>query len=502
MQKRAPTLGNLLVILLFVLSCFGLLLFMWEAFGGSVPLKSRGYRFTAAFPRTLALAEQSEVKISGVPVGHVISLKLGKDGLTHATMEIEGRYAPLHVDDHVILRQKTLLGETYVQVEPGSRSAPALKNEAELAHANVERFVTLDDILSTFNKKTRHAFRTWMLESAESFDGRGEALNLSLATLKPFVEDSKRLAGALSTQEGAVHQLVRDTGAVFEALTARAGALREFIADGEATFGAAAKASRQWAQAFRELPAFEHRSVAALHSVDRLAEVANPLYRQLEPAELKLTPLLRQAETFAPYFDSFLTSLGPLTHAAKKGLPALSKSLALTTPLLEALRPVLHNLDPFLQYTDEYLPALQSFFANLTAASGAHAGNSNIHERVPKTHYLRGSQLIGPEALAVLPSRLGTNRANPYPHSGAFERLAEGLDVFSASNCADSAPYIEGAPNENVSQTLIEELEKLRVVNSKAAPTPNKVAAPPCKQQGPFSFGGQTSQFPHVSASK
>ena len=41
MQKRAPTLGNLLVILLFVLSCFGLLLFMWEAFGGSVPLKSK-----------------------------------------------------------------------------------------------------------------------------------------------------------------------------------------------------------------------------------------------------------------------------------------------------------------------------------------------------------------------------------------------------------------------------------------------------------------------------
>ena len=78
MQKRAPTLGNLLVIILFTLSCFGLLLFLWESFGGPLPLKPKGYRFTVAFPRTLALAEQSDVRISGVDVGHVVSLKLGK----------------------------------------------------------------------------------------------------------------------------------------------------------------------------------------------------------------------------------------------------------------------------------------------------------------------------------------------------------------------------------------------------------------------------------------
>ncbi len=78
MQKRAPTLGNLLVIVLFVLSCFGLLMFLWESFGGPLPLKPKGYRFTVAFPRTFALAEQSDVRISGVEVGHVVSLKLGK----------------------------------------------------------------------------------------------------------------------------------------------------------------------------------------------------------------------------------------------------------------------------------------------------------------------------------------------------------------------------------------------------------------------------------------
>src|SRR6202162_6713446 len=100
MQNRWPPLGNMFVIILFVLSCFGLLLFLWESFGGPVPLKPKGYRFTVAFPRTLALAEQSEVRISGVNVGHVVALKLGKDGRTHATMEIAGKYAPIRANMH------------------------------------------------------------------------------------------------------------------------------------------------------------------------------------------------------------------------------------------------------------------------------------------------------------------------------------------------------------------------------------------------------------------
>jgi phospholipid/cholesterol/gamma-HCH transport system substrate-binding protein len=42
MQKRAPTLGNIVVIILFALSCFGLLLFLWESWGGARPLKPNG----------------------------------------------------------------------------------------------------------------------------------------------------------------------------------------------------------------------------------------------------------------------------------------------------------------------------------------------------------------------------------------------------------------------------------------------------------------------------
>src|SRR5579883_2868021 len=107
MQKRTPTLANLLVIATFVLACFGLFLFLWYSFGGPVPLRPKGYRVEVDFPNGLQLAEQSDVRIAGVPVGRVVSVK-ERNGYAQATLEIEHRYAPLPSSIHAILREKTL----------------------------------------------------------------------------------------------------------------------------------------------------------------------------------------------------------------------------------------------------------------------------------------------------------------------------------------------------------------------------------------------------------
>jgi len=502
MQKRAPTLGNILVIILFVLSCFGLLMFLWESFGGPLPLKPKGYRVTVAFPRTLALSEQSDVRISGVSVGHVISLHLGSDGRTHATLEIAGQYAPIRADMHAILRQKTLLGETYVQMIPEAQSGPFLGDGKELAVNQVEPSVTLDDILSAFSPKIRRDFQVWLQAGSEGLNGRGEQVNSSFAKLEPFVEHANKLVAILDSQEGAVTALVHNTGVVFNALASRDHQLEGIIANGERTFHAAAEGSQAFAQAFRELPPFEKNSTKALKELDSLAAVANPYFDEFKPAERQLGLTLGAAKPFAPQLDKFLTALGPLTKAAQKGLPEVKKTLNLTTPVLENLRPVLHNLDPFLQYTGEYVPELQAFFANLTAATQASEKNSNTAGQGPKEHGLATMAVLSPESLAIYPSRIGTNRANAYPLPGAFRSLAGGLSVFEAGSCANSAPSVSGPANEFVSEELIKDLTTpAHPGESPVANKPkeaNAIPAPACNQQGPFTFNGKTSQFPHA----
>ena len=167
MQKQPPTVGRLLVMVGFALSCFGLLLFLWLAFGGAVPFKPQGYRFKAYFSEAPTLAKEADVTISGVRVGKVKTLEPdNKTGRTAVVMELEPRYAPLPADSRAILRQKTLLGETYVELTPGNKNGPKVPENGALAVANISPTVELDEIFRAFDQKTRHAFQVWMQSQA------------------------------------------------------------------------------------------------------------------------------------------------------------------------------------------------------------------------------------------------------------------------------------------------------------------------------------------------
>jgi ABC-type transporter Mla subunit MlaD len=133
MQKQAPTLGRLLVMVGFALSCFGLLLFLWLAFGGPIPLKPKGYRFHASFGEATQLAKEADVRISGVSVGKVKNIVNDKQtGRSDATIELKPGYAPLPKDSKAILRQKTLLGETYVELSPGNKANGTIPEDGKL----------------------------------------------------------------------------------------------------------------------------------------------------------------------------------------------------------------------------------------------------------------------------------------------------------------------------------------------------------------------------------
>ena len=368
MQKLAPSPGRLATIAVFALSCFGLLLFLWLSFGGTVPLEAKGYRFNIIFPQANQLAVQADVRISGVPVGTVVTLNPTPNGETIATIQMQPRYSPVHTDATAILRAKTLLGETFVALNPGSHSAPAIPEGGTLARTQVAPSVQLDEIYRTFDPQTRAAFQTWIVSQAAGVNGQGAALNAALGELDPFVNDLEQVTATLQSQNGAVAALVRNTGIVFDALAQRNNQLRDLVTASHATFGATAAASNELAAAFTLLPTFEQRSQAAFRRLDAFAANTSPLLTQLAPAEVALTPVLRNLEKLSPSLERLFVGLGPFTQASKPGLPAFDNVLAQLRPLLGAFSPVLRNLIPLIAYAEGYQPEIESFLAN-TAAS-------------------------------------------------------------------------------------------------------------------------------------
>src|SRR3954447_5854141 len=198
-------------MILFAFGCFSLLLFLWISFGGHVPLRAKKYELRVSFPEATSLAEAADVRIAGVNIGKVAKKDLDKGGnRTRVLLDINRRYAPLPKDTRAILRQKTLLGETFVELTPGHPSSGTLPDRAILPNAQVEPTVELDEILGVFDPTTKAAFRDWVEQSSQQIAGSApQDLNDALGNLAGFAQDGSTLLQVLDDQHTAVRQLVK-----------------------------------------------------------------------------------------------------------------------------------------------------------------------------------------------------------------------------------------------------------------------------------------------------
>jgi len=412
MQKGAPSIGKVATMVLFALSCFGLLLFLWLSFGGGIPFAPEGYRVQVSFPYGQELASQADVRIAGVSVGKVESVALDPQGnRTVATIQLDNQFAPLHADATAILREKTIIGETYVQLTPGSPSAPPVRDGGMLSRSNVVPAVQLDQIFDAFDPTTRAAFQVWQQELAKAVTGNAANLNSVLGNLPTFAADGADLLQVLNIEHDAVQRLFRNTGTVFAALTQNQAALRNLIISGQATFGTLAANDAALIKTFDVLPTFLDETKLTMARLQTFANNTDPLLRALMPAAVDLGPTLRSVRILSPDLRSLFVHLNPLITASKTGLPALAQVLNGATPLLGSVGPFLEQLNPILNWLSLHQQLISDFIsiggAALAAKTTSFSGGTG--------HYLPQYGVLGPESLSIYPNRLSINRGNTYP---------------------------------------------------------------------------------------
>jgi virulence factor Mce-like protein len=476
-----------MVMVAFAGSCVGLLLFLWLSFGGATPFAPEGYRINAEFADAVQLAQQSDVRISGVSVGKVVAVSLDRHtGLTKAVIQIESKYAPRPANTHAILRQKSLLGETYVELTPGSKNGPKLPDGGTLPRGQIAPTVELDQILSTFDATTRRAFQTWVQQDGIALTNRGQQFNAAIATLYPFATNVDSVLNVLRRDSAATTALLSDGGQVFGALARSPAQLRGLVRNSNAVFASTAARNQALAAAIRAFPAFTVATRLTVDRVNQFAIEAKPLIDELRPAARQLSPTLEQTVTLAPELRSLLQNLGPLTQASKAGVPAFEQFLDASVPWLTRLKPYLGNFVPIFNYINDYRREIAAFFANSTATTQATAQNIT---QTKLLHYLRISNPVNPETLTNYSRRLDSNRGNPYIAPGASAQLLNGLSVFGNNLCTTN-PQPSIGPT--VPANLVAILEGVYYTK-----TPG---GPPCKGQAPLGEAttGQQQAFPQL----
>ena len=509
METKAPTAGRILIAVGFAISCFALGLFLWVAFGGPIPLKAEGYRFTVPFDEATQLGVEADVRISGVSVGKVKRIELNDDGLADAMVELESAYSPIPSDTRATLRAKTLLGETYVELTPGSEQVEPLAEGDSIPGAQVAESVQLDEIFRTFDPPTRAAFQTWMQSQALAFKGRGDDFSNAIAGLEPFAEEAEATLRILDSQRLATQRLIRDGGEVFEALSERRGQLRGLIESSDAVFATTARRNAELAETFRIFPTFLRESRSTLARLETFARDSDPVVQALRPAARELSPTFIALGELAPDLESFLLGFGRATAAANDGFAALRGLLDdELPPLLQRLDPYLAQANSILEGVNLYRREITAFLGNVTAATNAFLG---LDDALTPLHSIRTEAPFSPEAFSAFPERLRSTRSNPYTKPGQYRPGA--LTVFDGTNCAGGIEALlpdrtvtTTDPNFNVRTggdvTAAESLyDRILEFGFAGQADTDDVPAPPCTVQSDFDSIGvspEQTRYLHV----
>ena len=195
-------------MVVFALSCFGLLLFLWLSFGGPIPLKPKGYRVQGRVPRGDAArhrGRRARRRRDRSARCAQKTLDPAHRNRTVATIELDPSYAPMRQDAQAILRQKTLLGETYVELTPGHDDGETIP---EGGGCRTGRSRTPSSSTRSSTRSTRRRARRSAAGSRSSrraIDGPRAATSTTRSARCPASpHDGTDLLTVLDAQQGAV----------------------------------------------------------------------------------------------------------------------------------------------------------------------------------------------------------------------------------------------------------------------------------------------------------
>lgn len=424
-MRRPPRLNNvragLLAAAVILAACY-------LVFGGSVPFTTPApYHLKALFTTETDLQIPSPVRIAGVDVGQVTAVDRlpGAARAAVVSMDITPAGLPIHANATMKIRPRIFLeGNFYVDLQPGSPSAPILRSGGTVPAADTAGPVQLDRVLSALRSNSRADLRTLL-------QGLGAALDTKPAQLDPTQDPLTRgLTGGESLGQSlrfsvdafrssaivnqallgfAPHDLtkvVQGNQQVFHALSAAGSQLPDLITTFDATMATLAGRQQALQQTLEQLPPLLVRTQSSDTALDRsfaptitFAREILPGLHQLDPTIGAALPWLAQATALASPSElrGLLADLTPAVQNTARSLAATRTLLAATGALARCFS---HNIVPAGNHViadppiGSGLRVYQEFFQSAVGLAGA-SGNFDGNGRYIRASAGGGANRVG-----------------------------------------------------------------------------------------------------------
>jgi ABC-type transporter Mla subunit MlaD len=351
-------------------------------------------------------------------------------------MAIRQSYAPMPASTRAILRQKTLLGEAYVGLSPGTNAGPKLRDGALIPQAQVASTQQLDQVLGAFGQPTQRDLTRFLTGTAGSLAGRAADLSSTLGNLDPALADLSQVVAELDRERAPLSALLRNGATVVSALGQRSADLQTLIRAGDQVFSATAQRNSALGATIDRLPAFLGRLRITLDAAGHTLALAGPSVATLRRSAPLLRPALADLISLSGPALVLLHQAPRLVKDALGALPAIARFNNAFRPAVDRLLPAVRQITPVIGLISHYRTEVVSAMANLAASleAQAPAHTTGWPDRPDSASYLRAVSIVGNETPFGQSVREPTNRDNPYFATGELNHLPQGLQSATCAN--------------------------------------------------------------------
>jgi len=397
------------------------------------------YRVRAVFDNVAAAVSGEDVRVAGATVGRIESMDVTEDKKAAVVLVIDdAKFAPFRGNARCSIRPQSLIGEKFVECDPGTVSAPPLKEiedgEGEGQHllpvAQTSSPVDLDLVNNIMRLPYRERFSILISELGAGLAGRGDDLDELIRRANPALAETDRVLAILAKQNRVLTELARNSDASLAPLAREKEHVTGFIRNANRTGQATAERSDELEAGIRRLPGFLRELRPLMADLDGFAEQGAPVASDLRVAGPDVSRLIRAMGPFASGATPALQTLG---DATRTGRPALLR----TRPLIQDLasfaqqaRPVSTDLASLTKSFDQTggIERLADYLFLQTLAINGFDGLS---------HYLRAGLIVNLCSLyAIQPaagcsSSFGTGQSATASSTGSGPDLAPRLADLS-----------------------------------------------------------------------
>jgi phospholipid/cholesterol/gamma-HCH transport system substrate-binding protein len=369
------------------------------------------------------------IRVAGMRIGDIGKVEL-EDGRALVTMEIDEKFRDVvHTDATALLRPRTGLKDMFIELDPGSKSAPVMKKDELIPIENTAPDVDADEVLSALDTDTRAYLQLLINGIGEGLEGRGTDLREVLARLGPLHRDIARVNSAFASRRKELARLIHNYGSSVTELATRDRELSTLVEAQSQALEAWASEDVNVSNAVRLLPGTLRTVQSALVKVDELGQelpgglnALRPAVRQLHLTNLQVRPFAREAT------------------------PILRDRVR---PFVRAARPYVRNLRPAVKNLADASPDVREAFLQINRFFNIAAHNPNGREPLPDTFEAAQQR---DEGLLFWLGWLAHNTNSLFSTgdaSGPFRRISATASCSTFQNLVNLEPASGGLLNLN-----------------------------------------------------